>query len=481
MHQAVPGAEGSAYAAAAAFTPRRRLLALVAVALAFVMDLLDTTIVNVAIPSIGATLGADRAALEWIIAGYAMAFAVLLIVGGRLGDSQGYRRMFLLGIALFTLTSMACGLAPDALTLQVARVLQGASAALMVPQVMALVQVMYPPEQRYKVYTVFGFLGGFSAALGPIVGGLLIDANWFGLGWRLTFLINLPIGLFSLFAGLRLLPPGRGVNAVKVDVPGAALSVLLLFMLLAPLIEGPSRGWPAALIVALAASIPLAWVTVRYLAWRQEARSDALVPLSLFKRKKVALGLACTLTINPLLPGYLLVMTFVLQAGMGLSASQMAYACAPIAVGAMSAITMMGPRLFKLLGVRVIMIGLGVTSISLCLAGWSVYGGVLKYWWLLAAQFGMGLGMGLCGPQLSNATLQDVPMSEAGVAAGLLTAVQQIAAALGVALAGLVFFHSQATHYAQAYLQVLPLFGMLVIVALVCAHQLAKVMKTYKK
>ena len=483
MHQAVPGAEGSAYAAAAAFTPRRRQLALIAVALAFVMDLLDTTIVNVAIPSIGSTLGAGRAALEWIIAGYAMAFAVLLIVGGRLGDSQGYRRMFLLGITLFTLTSMACGLAPDALTLQIARVLQGASAALMVPQVMALVQVMYPPEQRYKVYTIFGFLGGFSAALGPIVGGLLIDANWFGLGWRLTFLINLPIGLFSLLAGLRLLPAGRGVNAAPVDIGGAALSVLVLFALLAPLIEGPGRGWPVGLLLLLTATVPLGWITLRYLRWRQAAHGNPLVPPTLFKLRKVVLGLFCTLSINPILPGYLLVMTFVLQEGIGLSASQMAYACAPIAFGAMGGITLIGPRLFKLLGVRVMMVGAGVSATSLCLAAWAVHGGALLPWPLGLAQFGMGLGMGLCGPQLSNSTLQDVPMSDAGVAAGMFTAVQQIAAALGVALAGLLFFHNApvatgaAQHYAQAYLQVLPLFACLLAAAIFGTHQLSKVMR----
>lgn len=483
MHHAVSGTEGSAYAAASSFSPRRRQLALVAVALAFVMDLLDTTIVNVAIPSIGSTIGADRAALEWIIAGYATAFAVLLIVGGRLGDSYGYRRMFLWGITLFTMTSMACGMAPDALSLQIARVLQGATAALMVPQVMALVQVMYPPEQRYKVYTVFGFLGGFSAALGPIIGGLLIDANWFNLGWRLTFLINLPIGIFSLVAGWRLLPPGRGVNAVPVDVIGAALSVLVLFALLTPLIEGPEHGWPLGLIIVLVATIPLAWGTLRYLRWRQAARGDALVPPSLFKLRKVALGLICTLCINPILPGYLLVMTFVLQQGIGLSASQMAYACAPIAFGAMGGITLIGPRLFKLLGVRVMMVGVSVTATSLCLAAWAVYGGELQPWILAVAQFGMGLGMGLCGPQLSNATLQDVPMTDAGVAAGLFTAVQQIAAALGVALAGLLFFHSApaasaaAKHNASAYLQVLPLFGALLIAAIAGTHKLAKVMK----
>ncbi|WP_338761072.1 MFS transporter [Massilia sp. METH4] len=482
MNDTVMRTEGSAFAAAAAFTPRRRLLALVAVALAFVMDLLDTTIINVAIPSIESGMGASKAALEWIIAGYAMAFAVLLIAGGRLGDSLGYRRMFLAGIALFTLTSLACGLAPDALALQVARLLQGASAALMVPQVMALVQVMYPPEQRYKVYTVFGFLGGFSAALGPIVGGLLIDANWFGLGWRLTFLINLPIGLFSLAAGWLLLPRGRGVNATRVDTGGAALSVLVLFALLAPLIEGPTRGWPAGLMVLLAAAVPLAWATVRYLRWRQAKHGNALVDPALLKRRKVALGLLCTLCINPILPGHLLAMTFVLQTGLGLSASEMAYACAPIAAGAMGGIVLLGPWLFRRLGVRVMMIGIGVSCAGLALAAWSVHGGQLHYAPLLAAQFGMGLGMGLCGPQLSNATLQDVPIADAGVAAGLFTAVQQVAGAVGVALTGLVFFGvaggggDAALRYADAYLYALPLLLGLLAAAFLGTMWLAKVM-----
>jgi EmrB/QacA subfamily drug resistance transporter len=482
MNDTVMATEGSAFAAAASFSPRRRTLALVAVALAFVMDLLDTTIINVAIPSIESGMGASKAALEWIIAGYAMAFAVLLIVGGRLGDSQGYRRMFLAGIALFTLTSLACGLAPDALALQVARLLQGASAALMVPQVMALVQVMYPPEQRYKVYTVFGFLGGFSAALGPIVGGLLIDANWFGLGWRLTFLINLPIGLFSLAAGWLLLPPGRGVNATRVDAGGAALSVLVLFALLAPLIEGPTRGWPAGLLLLLAATVPLAWFTVRYLRRRQAAHGSALVDPALFKRRKVALGLLCTLCINPILPGHLLAMTFVLQTGLGLSASQMAYACAPIAAGAMGGIVLLGPKLFRRIGVRVMMIGIAVSCTGLALAAVSVHGGQLVYPLLLVAQFGMGLGMGLCGPQLSNATLQDVPIGDAGVAAGLFTAVQQVAGAVGVALTGLVFFHAAglgddaAARYADAYLYALPVLLVLLACAMFFTARLAKVM-----
>jgi EmrB/QacA subfamily drug resistance transporter len=431
----------SAFAAAAGFSPRRRTAALVAVACAFVMDLLDTTIVNVAVPSIGHSLQAGTAALEWIIAGYAVSFAVLLILGGRLGDSHGYRRMFLVGVALFTLTSLMCGLAPTVGTLEAGRLLQGASAALMVPQVMALVQVMYPPELRYRVYAVFGFLGGVSAALGPIVGGLLIDADWFGLGWRLAFLINLPVGAASLAAGLLLLPKGRGTEAVALDVSGALLSVLLLFAILLPLIEGPARGWPLWTVATLAAAAPLAWATWRYLGWREKRRGHALVPPALLRRRQVALGLLAGLCLQPVIPGYLLVMTFVLQGGQGLSAAQMAYACAPIALGAMLGISLLGPRLHRRLGVHAILPGAGVQLASLLLVGWAIAQGTMPLWALALGQLGMGVGLGLVGPPLSNATLADVPLAEAGAASGLLSAVQQLAGALGVALAGLLFFH----------------------------------------
>jgi EmrB/QacA subfamily drug resistance transporter len=482
MIESVSSAEGSAHHAAAQYSHRRRTLALIAVALAFVIDLLDTTIVNVAVPSIGTTLHAPKAALEWIVAGYATAFAVLLIVGGRLGDSQGYRRMFLIGITAFTATSVACGLAPDTLSLQIGRLLQGAGAALMVPQVMALVQVMYPPEERYKVYTVFGFLGGFSAALGPIVGGLLIDADWLGLGWRLTFLINLPLGLASLVAGAVLLPPGRGVHPVAVDVRGAVLSVLVLFALLTPLIEGPARGWPPALIALLLGAAPLGWIAWRHLVKRQARQGDALVDPALFRLRKVALGLLCTLCVNPIMPGYLLVMTFVLQTGTGLSAAQMAYACAPIAFGAMTGITLLGPRLNRRIGVRTLLAGIAVSAASLVVCALALRGG-LSWPLLVAAQFGMGVGLGLCGPQLSFATLRDVPVSSAGVAAGLLTTVQQVAAAFGVALAGLVFFHgldATATEgYRRAYLHVLPLLLGLLGAGALGALRLVRAMDAY--
>jgi MFS family permease len=214
----------------------------------------------------------------------------------------------------------------------------------------------------------------------------------------------------------------------------------------------------------LLCALPLAWITWRYLGKRQARSGDALVDPALFRRRKVALGLLCTLCVNPIMPGYLLVMTFVLQTGRGLSASQMAYACAPIAFGAMTGITLLGPRLNRRIGVRTLLAGIlaFVTSLCLCALALQVGPGGLSWPMLLVAQFGMGIGLGLCGPQLSNATLRDVPVSSAGVAAGLLTTVQQVAAALGVALAGLAFFHgldgAEAEAYQRAWLQVLPLF-----------------------
>ena len=191
--EAIPA---SAHATAQAFSPRRRMLAFAVVAMAFVLDLLDLTIVNVALPAIRDGLGAGAAALQWTVAGYALAFGVLLVTGGRLGDVFGYRRLFLIGVAAFTVASMLCGAAMTIGQLVAARALQGTAGALMVPQVMALMQVMYPPQERLRVFAVFGLLGGAASAMGPVAGGLLIEANLAGLGWRSVFLVNGPVGLW---------------------------------------------------------------------------------------------------------------------------------------------------------------------------------------------------------------------------------------------------------------------------------------------
>ncbi len=184
---------------ASKFSPKQKKIALLIVAFAFVMDLLDSTIVNIAIPSIQANLGASYATIQWLVAGYSLTFALLLITGGRMGDVFGYKKVFMFGVGGFTVASLLTGIAPTAGFLVAARLLQGSMAALMVPQVMSLMQVMYEPKQRAGVMGMFGMLGGLAASLGPIVGGLLIKANLFGWDWRPIFLINLPVGIFAFW------------------------------------------------------------------------------------------------------------------------------------------------------------------------------------------------------------------------------------------------------------------------------------------
>lgn len=468
----------SAQATAQAYSPRRRVLVLVIVALAFVMDLLDTTIVNVAVPSIQQGLHAGPAAIQWSIAGYTLVFAVLLITGGRLGDVVGYRRMFLCGVGGFTLASLACGLAPTAAALVAARLTQGVFAALMVPQVMALMQVLYPPEQRGKVYAVFGLLGGTSAALGPILGGVLIEADWWSLGWRLCFLINLPVGLFSVLAGWRLLPPGRSEASPKLDPVGAVLSIASVGSLVLALIEGPELHWPVWCLSLLLASVPLAAITWQWLRRRQASTGGALFDPALMSLRGVRLGLLCGLCLNGLTPAYLLVMTYVLQLGLGFDPLRMAWISLPTALGAMVSITLLGQRLMQRFGARTTLFGAAAFVLAFLMMAVLLRQPAPATVALLACQFVFGLGIGLTGPPVSAVMLQDVPVAEAGAAAGLVTTSQQLSGALGIALAGLLFFWAlrgdgaavagSSSAYAQAYSHVLPLLvGMAGIGALI--------------
>jgi MFS family permease len=251
-------------------TGRRRTWAFAVVAVAFVMDLLDVTIVNVALPGIGQALHASAAQVAWFVAGYALSFAVLLVVGGRLGDLFGHRTMFVWGVGSFTLASLACGMAGSADALVAARVAQGACAALMVPQVLTLMQAMYAPHERMRAFTIFGVLGGVSSALGPVVGGLLVDADIAGLGWRTVFLINLPVGVFAIVAALRLLPVDPPHPGTRLDVAGTAWCLAAALAWTVPLLQGPEQGWTPALL-ALLASAPM-WTAG---LWRHCRRVEA--------------------------------------------------------------------------------------------------------------------------------------------------------------------------------------------------------------
>jgi MFS family permease len=232
----------------------RRWIALGVLLLAAAMDLIDTTIAVLALPVIGDDLGAGEAALEWIIAAYALAFALGLITGGRLGDVFGRRRVFLIGLAGFTAASALCGLAPTPSVLVAARAIQGAFAALMIPQVVSIIAASFPPEDRAKAYGMMGAVAGVATVAGPLLSGALLELDLFS--WRPIFLINVPIGLATIAAARAFVHESRSETPPRLDLAGAGLLTVALVLLLLPLVEGHQLGWPAWTFAALAASIP---------------------------------------------------------------------------------------------------------------------------------------------------------------------------------------------------------------------------------
>ncbi len=468
---------------AAAMTPQRRKQALVVVAGAFMMDLIDLTIVNVALPSIQRDLGADTAAMQWMVAGYAVAFAVLLITGGRLGDTQGYRRLFMLGMAGFTATSLLCGAAVSAEMLVLARLAQGATAALMLPQVMSLIQVMYPPAERIGALAVFGVLGGIAAVLGPVIGGILIEANLFGLGWRPIFLINGPLGLVGLIAAWRLLPPGRSAHGGAVDLVGTGLIAATLLALLLPLLQGREGGWPLWCLALLAASPLLAWAFIAHIR-RQAPHGKALVDPVLFANRGFSVGLCLSLCFQAATAGLLFILTLTLQYGLGCTPLETALVHVPYALGASVAIGFVARRALPRIGLRLILIGVvlmlaGLAALAALVAGG---GGLVP---LGAALLLTGTGMGMVGGPLGPVTLSDVDVAHAGSASGSMKAVQQLGAAGGAALIGGVFF-MLAGDLAQgaarsAFLLTLPLLAGLLLMVAFLVTRLPRDLRIFRK
>lgn len=296
--------------------PHRGWLLGVLLAGAF-MPLVDETVANVATPSIQSDLGASGAALQLVIGGYLIAFALLLIPGARLGQTHGYRRMFLLGSAVFTLASLACGLAPTATVLVVARVLQGAGAALMFPQTLSGIQLNFAGEQRTRAIGLYAIMLSAGAVLGQIVGGALISANIGGSEWRAIFLINVPIGVAVIIAALRFLPPDDTRNSQRVDLPGIAALSAIMLLLIPPLALGREFGWPVWTWICLAASVP-AFVLFITVERRVLARGGSpLVNVHIVAQPPVRWGLLTLLTATSTYYAMLFVLAQYLQQGLG--------------------------------------------------------------------------------------------------------------------------------------------------------------------
>jgi len=438
---------------ASKFTSRQRTIALIIVALAFVMDLLDNTIVNIAIPSIQSNLGASYASIQWLIAGYSLSFAVLLITGGRMGDVFGYKKLFLTGVAGFTLASLLSGMAWNTEVLVAARLIQGGMAALMVPQVMSLMQVMFKPHERGGVMGLFGALAGVAASLGPVIGGILIHANIAGLDWRPIFLINIPVGLFALIAGAKYLPSGKSPHPLKLDIWGTFIVMLALFMIVFPLIEGRDLGWPAWSFGMMAASLPVFGVFALWQKRKEQIDNSPLIPTALFKVKTFITGLGINLVFQGAMIGFFLPFTLLIQVGLGYEVVKAALTGIPTAVGISLAIGLFGQKLIPKLGRYAMSLGAVVMAAGLIITYLFVkhYGLDTTPWEFIPGLLVTGLGMGLVMSPIFSVVLADVDAKHAGSASGVMNAVQQLGGAIGVALIGVIFF-GQLTLHADASL-----------------------------
>lgn len=421
-------------------------LGLFTVLLGAALPLIDFFIVNVALPTIDHDLAAGPALLELVVAGYGLSYAVLLVLGGRLGDMFGRRRLFLVGMAAFGLTSLACGLAPTAWTLVGARVAQGAAAALMLPQVLATVQAATAGPHRAKALSLYGATAGLSMVAGQILGGVLVSADIAGSGWRAIFLVNVPVALMGLFLAFRSVPETRSERPAPIDVPGTLLLGVALTTLLAPLTEGRAAGWPVWTWVSLAA-FPVA----AYTFLRVERRADRqgrtpLVPPSLFALVSLQRGLALVVPFSIGFGGFMFVIAVALQQGLRMGPVAAGFALVPMAV-AFFAASLAGPRLVRRHGSLVVTAGAVVQGVGVVLLALTVWRdwpsvGMLD---LLPGVALAGLGQGLQLPVFFRIVLSDIPAERAGVGGGVMVTTQQSALALGVATLGSLFLTLEAS------------------------------------
>jgi EmrB/QacA subfamily drug resistance transporter len=420
-------------------TKRQQNLALVTLIVAVVLEIVDLTIVNTALPAITSGLNASAEAIQWTIAGYALSFALLLMAGGRLGDSLGYRRVFLWGVAGFTLASVACGLAQTPEQLVLSRLAQGACGAIMSPQALALMQVLFTPLERVSKLALFGLVGGLAAIAGPILGGLLIQLDLFGLGWRLIFLINLPIGLFALASGWFFLPDRKSSHPAGFDLLGVLVFGMAVFCLLWPLTRA-ENGWGVAEIGALLLVAPLLFVVWRHVSARVRARQPALFDPSLLSILPFRLGLGISVAFAAANAGFLLIFAFALQSERGESPLTTGLLHMPYGLGAMIGIAVLGRNFLPRYGKWVLVLG----GLTLMVAGAGV---LLGIGWLGLSKAALapllivsGLGMGSLSGSIAPVSVTQVDRDHAGAASGMMKTAQQVGGALGIALAGSVYF-----------------------------------------
>lgn len=432
-------------------TEPRRGLAVGILLFAAFMDLLDVTIVQVALPAIGADLEAPGDSLEWVVSGYLLAFAVALVTGGRLGDIAGRRRMFLVGVGGFTAASCLCAASWTVDVLVAARVLQGLFAAVMVPQLLATVQSLFAPRERAPWYGVIGAVTGLAAVIGPVLGGTLVDADLWGLGWRTIFLINAPVGVVILALTSVLVPETRSQHPLGVDLPGVLVLSAALLCLLVPLVEGRTLGWPVWLLVSVAAGVVLLAVFVRHCLRRQVRDGSAVLPLTLFRNRGFSAGVVTQAGFQAAMNAFTLPFLFYLQLSLGRSALGAALNLLAFSVGSMLATGAVVPLVARLgrnlvtIGAVLMAAGFLWTYATLAAEGaaYTARDGILPM--ALA-----GIGLAAVVVPLVDVALAAVPVDDAGAASGTLSTFQQLGAAVGVAVSMTVFLGAVGADWTAA-------------------------------
>lgn len=420
---------------------RHRGVAIGVLLFAVFMDLLDVTIVQVALPAIGIDLESPGATLEWVVSGYLLAFAVGLVTGGRLGDIFGRKRMFLIGVVGFTLASALCAGAWTLGVLVAARVVQGLFAAVMVPQLLATLQSLFAPKERTPWYGLIGASTGVAAVAGPLLGGVLVDADVFGLGWRTIFLINVPIGAVIVGLAQKFVPETSSQDPLRVDLIGVLLLSAAVLCIMVPLVEGRTLGWPLWLWAPVSAGAGLLVVFVTHCRRRQVRDGSAVLPLALFRNRGFAAGVITQAAFQGSMNAFMLPFVFYLQLALAHSALGAGLNLLAFSLGSMAATAVavpLAPRLGKyLVATGTVLMGAGVLwTFTIVAAQGESFTAWAAVWPMLLA----GIGLSAIVIPLVDVALATIPVNDAGAASGTLTTFQQLGAATGVAVSMTVFF-----------------------------------------
>jgi EmrB/QacA subfamily drug resistance transporter len=419
--------------------PTRRWWALGVVVAAQFMFVVDAFVVNVAIPTIRRDLGASAGEMEAVLALYQIGYAASVITGSRLGDIYGRRRVFLIGVLAFIVTSMWCGLASSGGELVAARVAQGAAAALMVPQVLATIHALFPDQGRARAFAIFGIALGLGGAVGFAAGGWLVSLDLGGVGWRSIFLVNLPVGLAVAVAAARLMPEGAGRPGTRLDLGGAALLFVALICLIGPVLAAHELGWPWFLWLAMADGGALLWVFLRLERQIERRGGLPLIDLALLGNRGFLRGLASAFSFHFGNVSFYLLMNFFMQNRLGFSPLQSGLAVVPLALAFTAAAHGAG-RWVATAGMRVLLLGCAIQLLGIValfeVATLLPQPGMVTLLLVLPV---FGLGQGLVMAPLAGVVLSRIHATQAGSGAGMLNTTQQGAGAAGVAAVGAVY------------------------------------------